>query len=65
LHAAGRQKQLENYCVGLLDEHEEELIEVLKGEAGDLDDILCVRYAQACPVSEPEQAAEEGDRSEL
>ena len=63
--SAGRQKELENYCVGLLDEHEEALIEVLKGEAGDLDDIMCVQYARACQASEPERAAQEGDRSEL
>lgn len=47
---AGRQKELENYCVRVMDDVEEDLIEVLKEEDGDLDDILCRRLVRACKV---------------
>ena len=63
---AGRQKELENYCVRLLDEHEDALIDVLKGEAGDLDDILCVQYTRACTgAAAAAAAADAADKSEL
>jgi hypothetical protein len=44
----GRQKELENYCVRMLDEHEDDLTDALKKDAGDLEDILCRNLSQAC-----------------
>lgn len=59
---AGRKKELENYCVRLLDEHEDELTGILKEDSGDLEGILCERLAKAC---EPKTENPENARSEL
>ncbi|CAL8468578.1 g8118 [Coccomyxa elongata] len=58
----GRKKELENYCVRLLDEHEDELTGILKEDSGDLEGILCERLAKAC---EPKTENPENARSEL
>ncbi|KAK9915351.1 hypothetical protein WJX75_007929 [Coccomyxa subellipsoidea] len=57
----GRKKELENYCVRLLDEHEDDLADALKKDAGDLEGILCVRLAKACEANTeaPHQAKNE------
>ena len=45
----------------LLDEHEDDLADALKKDAGDLEGILCVRLAKACEANTeaPEQAKNE------
>lgn len=58
----GRKKEMENYCVRLLDEHEDDLTDILKKDAGDLESILCVRLAKACESNA--EVSEQG-RNEL